>query len=91
MLALVKSLKVAKMSDWVQLDHMWFCEPGESESEDPEAAMLREYRELKCENYRLRRAFADLQSFIAAVQCLRDHQAMRLEVERLRMALEDGR
>ena len=76
------------MSEWIgrEIESMWF---NESDSEDSETSMLREYRELKVENGRLRRAFADLQAFIAAVQGLRDHQAMRLEVERLRMRLED--
>ena len=72
------------MNGWVQ--PMWDCE---SDSEEP--PLLRERRYLKVENGQLRRALRDLQAFIAAVQGLRDHQALRLEVERLRMRLEDRR
>ena len=53
-----------------------------SDTEGPETIQRRE-------NEGLRRAFADLQAFIAAVQGLQDHQAMRLEIERMRMQLED--
>ena len=81
MLALIKSLKMTKMSDMWEIEWMWFCE---SDTEDPGAALRRE-------NQELRRAFADLQAFIAAVQCLHDHQFMKLEVERVRMMLEDRR
>ena len=55
-----------------------------SDTEDPETILRRE-------NEELRRAFADLQAFIAAVQGLQDHQAMRLEIERMRMMLQDRR
>ena len=59
-----------------------------SDTEEPGAAMV---RDLEREVERLRCALADQQAFIAAVQDLRDHQALRLELERLRMQLEDGR
>ena len=62
-----------------------------SDTEEPEAAMLRERQELERENERLRRALADQQAFVAAVQGVQECQAMRLEVERMRMNLEDGR
>ena len=81
MLALIKSLKMSKMSGMWEIESAWFCE---ADTEDPGAALRRE-------NQELRRAFADLQAFIAAVQGLHDHQIMRLEVERLRMMLEDRR
>ena len=55
-----------------------------SDTEGPEP-------DLRRENEELRRAFADLQAFIAAVQDLRDHQGMRLEIERMCMLLEDRR
>ena len=62
-----------------------------SDTEEPEAAMLRERRELERENERLRRALADQQAFIAAVQGVQEQHAMRLEVERMRMQMEDRR
>ena len=55
-----------------------------SDTEDPETILRRENRQL-------RRAAADLQAFIAAVQGLQDHQGIRLELERMRMLLEDRR
>ena len=76
------------MDGLVNFQHSWFCD---SDSEDSEPPLLRERRYLKVENGQLRRALRDLQAFIAAVQGLRDHQALRLEVERLRMMLEDRR
>ena len=66
----------------------WF---GDPDTESEVSLLSEARRQLKVENRRLRRALADLQAFIAAVQGLRDHQAMRLEVERLRMRLEDRR
>ena len=59
-----------------------------SDTEEPGAAMV---RELERENEQLRRALADQQAFIAAVQGVQEQQAMRLELERMRMKLEDGR
>ena len=59
-----------------------------SDTEEPGAAMV---RDLEREVERLRCALADQQAFIAAVQGVQEQQAMRLEVERLRMQLEDGR
>ena len=58
-----------------------------SDTEEPDATML---RELERENERLRCALADQQAFIAAVQGVQEQQAMRLEVERVRM-MEDRR
>ena len=59
-----------------------------SDTEEPGAAVVqdleREVEKLKC-------ALADQQAFIAAVQGVQEQQAMRLENERLRMQLEDGR
>ena len=56
----------------------------ESDGEDPEVALRRE-------NEQLRREAVDQQAFIAAVQDLRAHEAMRLELERAHMQLEDRR
>ena len=56
----------------------------ESDGEDPDAA-------LRSQNEQLRREAADQQAFIAAVQDLRAHEAMRLELERAHMQLEDRR
>ena len=56
----------------------------QSDEEDPEVA-------LRCENEQLRREAADQQAFIAAVQGAQEHQAMRLELERAHMQLEDRR
>ena len=69
---------------------VWDC-ASDCDSDSEEHPLLRERRFLKVENVQLRRALSDLQTFIAAVQGLRDHQALRLEVERLRMRLEDRR
>ena len=55
-----------------------------SDTEDPEP-------DLRRENEELRRAFVDQQTFISVVQDLRDHQAVRLQLERARMSLEDRR
>ena len=75
------------MSYEASFDFAWY-----SGLDDSEINQLTETRRLlKLENRRLRHALADLQAFIAAVQGLRDHQAMRLEVERLRTMLEDRR
>ena len=74
------------MDDW--MGTVWDCD---SDCDSEEHPLLRERRFLKVENVQLRRALSDLQAFIAAVQGLRDHQALRLEVERLRMRLEDRR
>ena len=54
------------------------------DEEDPEVALRRE-------NEQLRREAVDQQAFIAAVQDLRAHEAMRLELERAHMQLEDRR
>ena len=59
-----------------------------SDTEEPGAAMV---TDLEREVDRLKRALADQQAFIAAVQGVQEHQALRLENERLRMQLEDGR
>ena len=56
----------------------------QSDEEDPDAA-------LRSQNEQLRREAADQQAFIAAVQDLRAHEAMRLELERAHMQLEDRR
>ena len=56
----------------------------ESDGEDPEAVLRRQ-------NEQFLREAADRQAFIAAVQDLRAHDALRLENERLRMQLEDRR
>ena len=56
----------------------------QSDEEDPEVA-------LRCENEQLRREAADQQAFIAAVQGAQEHQALRLELERAHMQLEDRR
>ena len=66
----------------------WF---GDPDTESEVSLLSETRRQLKVENRRLRHALADLQAFIAAVQGLHDHQALRLEVERLRMRLEDRR
>ena len=63
-------------------------EEWDFESDSDENPLLRERRILKVENGWLKRALRDQQAFIAAVQCLRDHQALRLEVERLRLEVE---
>ena len=55
-----------------------------SDCEDPETV-------LRHENNQLRREAADRQAFITAVQALRAHEAMKLELERARMQLEDRR
>ena len=55
-----------------------------SDTEGPETVLRRE-------NEELRRAFVDQQTFISAVQDLRDHQAVMLQLERARMPLEDRR
>ena len=55
-----------------------------SDTEGPETVLRRE-------NEQRRREAAGQQTFIAAVQDLRDHQGMRLEIERMRMLLEDRR
>ena len=68
-------------------DFAWYSGPDDSEINQ----LTETRRLLKLENRRLRHALADLQAFIAAVQGLHDHQALRLEVERLRMRLEDRR
>ena len=47
--------------------------------------------DLRRENEELRRAFVDQQAFISVVQDLRDHQAVRLQLERARVSLEDRR
>ena len=69
---------------WLGLDDDAGGMDESSDTEDPEA-------DLRRENEQLRRTAADLQAFIAAVQGLRDHQGMRLEIERMRMLLEDRR
>ena len=56
----------------------------QSDEEDPEVA-------LRCENEQLRREAADQQAFVAAVQDLRAHDALRQELERACMQLEDRR
>ena len=48
-------------------------------------------QELERKVEKLGRALADQQAFIAAVQGVQEHQALRLENERLRMQLEDRR
>ena len=48
-------------------------------------------QELERELEKLKRALADQQAFIAAVQGVQEHQALRLKNERLRMQLEDRR
>ena len=55
-----------------------------SDTEDPETILRREHEKLQCEA-------ADQQTFIAAVQELQDHQAVRTELERVRTMLEDRR
>ena len=59
-----------------------------SDTEEPGAAVV---QDLEREVERLRCALADQQAFIAAVQGVQEHQALRLENERLRMQLEDRR
>ena len=59
-----------------------------SDTEEPGAAVV---QDLEREVERLKCALADQQTFIAAVQGVQEQQAMRLENERLRMQLEDGR
>ena len=59
-----------------------------SDTEEPGAAVVQDL-ERKVE--KLTRALADQQAFIAAVQGVQEHQALRLENERLRMQLEDRR
>ena len=69
---------------WLGLDD----DPGgmdeASDTEDPEP-------DLRRENEELRRAFVDQQTFISVVQDLRDHQAVRLQLERACMSLKDRR
>ena len=56
----------------------------ESDCEDPETVV-------RHENDQLRREAADQRAFITAVQDLRAHEVMKLELERARMQLEDRR
>ena len=59
-----------------------------SDTEEPGATVV---QDLEGKVERLQCALADQQAFIAAVQDLRAHEALRQENEQLRMQLEDGR
>ena len=59
-----------------------------SDTEEPGATVV---QDLEGKVERLQCALADQQAFIAAVQDLRAHEAMRLELERAHMQLEDHR